>query len=98
MRTPITFFLIGFFVALFIVAISWIINWQIKKRKAWLTITTLEKSKRYKLTIVSNNYKGTFFTFSTKEELLQKLKKYPKNTYVEVNKKPMRIEDVDSEL
>lgn len=98
MHPTIIFFLIGFFVALFIVAISWIINWQIKKRKEWLTITTLEKSKRYKLTIVSNNYKGKFFTFDTKEGLLKKLKKYPKNTYVEVNKQPMRIEDVDIEL
>lgn len=98
MHPTIIFFLIGFFVALFIVAISCIINWQIKKRKEWLTITTLEKSKRYKLTIVSNNYKGTFFTFGTKEELLKKLRKYPKNTYVEVNKQPMRIEDVENQL
>lgn len=98
MRTQITFFLIGFFVALFIVAICCIINWQIKKRKAWLTITTLEKSKRYKLTIVSNNYKGKFFNFDAKDDLLKKLKKYPANTYVEVNKQPMRIEEVEIQL
>lgn len=98
MHPTIIFFLIGFFTALFIVAISWIINWQIKKRKAWLTITTLEKSKRYKLTIVSNNYRGKFFTFDTKDDLLKKLKKYPANTYVEVNKQPMRIEEVEIQL
>lgn len=98
MRTQITFFLIGFFAALFIVAICCIINWQIKKRKECLLITKIEKSKKYKLIVYSNNYRGKFFTFDAKDDLLKKLKKYPANTYVEVNKQPMRIEEVEIQL
>lgn len=98
MRTQITFFLIGFFVALFIVAISWIINWQIKKRRVLLTISSYAKDKHFKLTIVSSNNKGTFVLFDSKDELLKAIHKYPNNTYVEVNKQPMRIEDVENQL
>lgn len=98
MHPNVTFFLIGFFIALFIIAICCIINWQIKKRKERLLITTLEKSKKYKLTVYFNNYKGKFFIFDTKEDLLKKLQRYPDNTYVEVNKQPMRIEDVENQL
>lgn len=99
MNPNVTFFLIGFFVALFIVAIICIIKRQIRKRKDFLKITSFEKSKGYKLTILSSSlHKGKFFILDTKEDLIKKIKKYPRNTYVEVNKQPMRIENVDIAL
>lgn len=98
MHPTIIFFSMGFFVALFIVAICCIINWQIKKRRVFLTISSYAKDKRFKLTIVSSTNKGTFVLFDSKDELLKAIHKYPNNTYVEVNKQPMRIEDVENQL
>lgn len=99
MNPNVTFFLIGFFVALFIVAIICIIRRQIRKRKDFLKITSFEKDKGYKLTICSvDHYEGKFFILDTKEELIKKMQKYPRNTYIEVNQKPMRIEDLDIAL